>query len=86
MANCTQMERLISTYKYKSLIHKYATAFEEKSVGGARMAVPIKNYTVPVALCVIGPSMRLAPKMMGLLNELIQSANNISEKLLKAAS
>ena len=61
----------------------YATAFEEKSVGGASIAVPIKNYTQPVALCIIGPSMRLAPKMMGLLNELMQSANKISDKLLK---
>jgi len=64
----------------------YATAFEEKSVGGASIAVPIKNYTYPVALCMVGPSMRLAPKMMGLLNELTQSASAISDKLLRLTS
>lgn len=64
----------------------YATSFEEKTSGGAGLAVPIKNYICPVALGIIGPDTRLAPKMMTLLEEMKNSANRISKKLLAVYS
>lgn len=60
----------------------YATSFEEKTIGGAGISVPIRNYTCPVALSIIGPDTRLAPKLMGLLEEMRSSADLISKKLL----
>ena len=60
----------------------YATSFGERTPGGAGISVLIRNYSCPVALCIIGPENRLAPKLMGLLEELKNSAESISKMLL----
>ncbi len=60
----------------------YATSFEEIFPNCAGIAVPIRNYFCPVALDILGPSIRLAPKMMSLLPEMLDSADRISKKLL----
>jgi DNA-binding IclR family transcriptional regulator len=59
----------------------YAISFEETAVGGAAISLPVKNYVCPVAISIIGPDNRLAPKMMGLLEEMKISAERISNKL-----
>ncbi len=61
----------------------YAISFEEITIGGASISFPIKNYVCPVAVSIIGPDNRLAPKMMGLIEEMRISAARISEKLLE---
>ncbi len=59
----------------------YATSFGERTMGGAGISVLIDDYLCPIALCIIGPDSRLAPKMMGLLEELKLSAESISRAL-----
>lgn len=48
----------------------YATSFEETVVGGAGISAPIKNYVCPVALTIVGPIDRFAPKLMDILEDL----------------
>jgi DNA-binding IclR family transcriptional regulator len=61
----------------------YATSFGERTSGGAGISVLINNYLCPVALCILGPENRLAPKMMSLLEELKHSSEVISRTLLE---
>jgi len=76
----TRRDELIEEIK-KINKQGYATSFGERTVGGAGISVLIRNYLCPVALCIIGPDNRLAPKLMGLLEELKSSADNISKTL-----
>ncbi len=62
----------------------YATSFGERVTGSASISVPVKNYICPVSLSVLGPDNRFTLKtMMRFLGEIKESANNISNKLLK---
>lgn len=53
------------------------------ALGAASVAVPIKNYSSPVALSILAPEARFGPKVMDILEEMKESANRISIKLLK---
>ncbi|OGO32738.1 MAG: hypothetical protein A2Z29_07980 [Chloroflexi bacterium RBG_16_56_11] len=56
----------------------YALSYGERVVGTLCMAAPVKNYILPVMLCVVGPESRLQPKVKDALKELRDSANRIS--------
>lgn len=58
----------------------YATSFAETTPGAAGLAVPIKNYAVPVALGVYGPETRFN-RITENLPEIKNSAALISQKL-----
>ena len=51
------------------------------ALGAASVAVPIKDYFNPVALSILGPEARFAPKKMDVLKEMKESANRISIKV-----
>lgn len=57
----------------------YATSFGETQAGTAGISVPIKNYTGPVVLCVLGPEFRFSPTTY--LEEIKKSTLRISNKL-----
>jgi DNA-binding IclR family transcriptional regulator len=59
----------------------FATSFGERVEGSASISVPVRGYLCPVALSILGPEIRFAPKMMGHLEVLITAAQRISEKL-----
>jgi len=64
----------------------YATSFSERVLGSGAISVPIKNYSCPVALSILGPDNRFSlDKMMGILEKLRDSASSISIKLKGAA-
>ena len=68
-------------------IHKvrrlgYATSFGERVAGSACVSVPVVNYSVPVALSVLGPDNRFTPDVLQKSIKDIKSAGRrISEKL-----
>jgi DNA-binding IclR family transcriptional regulator len=78
----TKKDMLLDEIK-KSRQLGYATSFGERTPGGAGISVPIKNYVYPAAISVIGPDTRLEPKLMSLVDDMMESANRISEKLLR---
>jgi len=61
----------------------YAITFGEVIQGNVGMAVPIKNYVCPAALCVFGPEDRFRKNIMNFEKELKVSAARISRKLLE---
>lgn len=61
----------------------YALTFEEYTEGAGALAVPIKNYTCPVALWIAGPRERIKENYTNLLVHLKNSAATISKKLDK---
>lgn len=60
---------------------KYSISFGETQVGTAGVTVPIKNYSWPAAMCILGPQFRFVPK--DTLEELKMSASRVSAKLLE---
>jgi DNA-binding IclR family transcriptional regulator len=61
----------------------YATSFGERIEGSASISVPVRNYICPVALSVLGPDNRFKPRMMDVLQEMQESAENISKRLME---
>lgn len=61
----------------------YATSFGEAVEGAASIAVPILNYSCPVALIIIGPESRVKENSATMLSELQASAAVISQKILE---
>ncbi|UCE35438.1 MAG: IclR family transcriptional regulator [Deltaproteobacteria bacterium] len=60
----------------------YATSFGERLPGSACIAVPVKDYYSPLTLSIIGPESRFLPeKMFSILDEMKQSAANISNRI-----
>ncbi len=59
----------------------YAVSFGETIEGGAGIAVPIRNYSCPVALVIVGPELRIKENKDILLKELKHSAELISENI-----
>jgi DNA-binding IclR family transcriptional regulator len=57
----------------------YATSVGEDYPGSTGISVPISGYTIPVALCVLGPEFRLKPD--DVLSKMIKTASRIEEKL-----
>ncbi|MGA2462987.1 MAG: IclR family transcriptional regulator C-terminal domain-containing protein [Thermodesulfobacteriota bacterium] len=79
-------KRVLLTELEKVKKQGYSTSFSERVPGSASISVPIKNYTCPVALSILGPDNRFSlGKMMGGLEKLKDSASNISIKLKGAA-
>jgi DNA-binding IclR family transcriptional regulator len=62
----------------------YATSYGETVVGVSSISVPVKDYVEPVALSILGPEFRFASPMLKFVNELKNSANQISQDFLKA--
>jgi DNA-binding IclR family transcriptional regulator len=62
----------------------YSVSFAERLPGGASVSVPIRHYTCPVALSILGPEERFKPRMMDFLKKMNQSAKRISAKLKRS--
>jgi DNA-binding IclR family transcriptional regulator len=56
----------------------YAVSCGERIAGVICLSTPVKNYTYPAALSIIGPSQRLEPKLADLAEALKASAKRIS--------
>ena len=61
----------------------YAVSSSELVVGAGSVAVPINNYSQPVAMCVLGPEKRIVNRVNGILAELRSSASAIEKALGK---
>lgn len=61
----------------------YSFTVGEYQEGAAAVAVPIKNYTCPVALWVAGPEERIVKVRVNILGHLRNSAKEISKNLEK---
>lgn len=60
----------------------YATSHDEVEVGVAAISVPVRNYSVPASITILGPKDRLAPRIMDFLDEVKRKASEVSEALL----
>ena len=70
--------------KEVSLVEKngYATSFGEFILGVSSIAVPVKGYVVPVAMCIFGPLERFDLKRMKkVLPDLKKASKRITNKL-----
>ncbi len=62
----------------------YAVSFGEYLLGASSVAVPIKGYIMPVAICIFGPEQRFnKDKMMEVLPILKEASDIISRKIKK---
>ncbi|MCK5552783.1 MAG: IclR family transcriptional regulator [Deltaproteobacteria bacterium] len=59
----------------------YAISFGERVIGSASISAPVKNYSVPVALCIVGPHDRISTNLKSLLQEIKVTAARISNRL-----
>jgi len=64
----------------------YAVSFSELVVGAGSVSIPIKNYSQPVAMCVLGPENRIANRIDEILTELRASASAIEKALVRDKS
>lgn len=76
----TNKELLIAQIK-QARQRGYAVSYGERTAGAASISVPIKNYTCPAALSILGFERSIKPKESYLIKELIISANRISEAI-----
>jgi DNA-binding IclR family transcriptional regulator len=61
----------------------YAVSYSELVEGAASVAVPIKNYSQPVAMCVLGPENRMKNRIDEIYRKLRLSASAIEKALSK---
>ncbi len=70
---------------YKEVIETrrqgYSMSYGERFKGGFTIAVPINNYTCPVALFAVGPEDRIQPLSGEILSEMQKSAACIAQRL-----
>ncbi len=59
----------------------FAISFGETIEGGAGVAVPIRHYSCPVALVIVGPEDRIKENRAVILKELALSSETISENI-----
>ncbi len=59
----------------------YAVSYGERITGVVGISSPIKSYTSPVALSIVGPESRVVPQLTTLIDELKPAAERISERL-----
>ena len=79
----TDLKALFSEI-YQVRSQGYALSFGERVVGGSCVSVLVKNYVIPVALSILGPSNRFTrQRIMDLLPRVRESAEKISKKLMK---
>ena len=64
----------------------YAASWSELVVGAGSVAVPIKNYSQPVAMCVLGPENRIVNRVDEILTKLRASASAIEKALARDKS
>jgi DNA-binding IclR family transcriptional regulator len=76
----TDKELLIAQLKDIRL-KGYAVSYGERVPGTTCVAVPIKNYFLPVVLCVVGPESRLQPRVKDVLALLKASSTRISSSI-----
>ena len=61
----------------------YAISSSESVVNASAIAVPLTNYTCPIALVIVGPDDRIEERTELILKELVKSAKLISAKIMK---
>ena len=64
----------------------YAVSYGERIAGAMCISVPIKNYSLPVALSVVGPESRLKLREKEVIAELIASSARISDNIARIFS
>ncbi len=57
----------------------YAVSYGERIEGAMCISVPIKNYSLPVVLSIVGPESRLRPKTKEVIPQMTVSAKRITE-------
>jgi DNA-binding IclR family transcriptional regulator len=61
----------------------YAVGHNETTFGVTCISAPVKNYALPAVLNLLGPEIRMRPRLADLTRELRDCASGISQKLLK---
>ncbi|MFW2367954.1 MAG: IclR family transcriptional regulator [Desulforhopalus sp.] len=61
----------------------YSISISETVTNAAAIAVPLKNYTCPVALAIVGSDDQIIERKEHILNELIKSGEHLSIKMLE---
>jgi IclR family KDG regulon transcriptional repressor len=77
------------TIKPEALISKiqqirqqgYAYSNSELSLGVTCISAPVKNYSLPAVLNLVGPEFRMKPRMADFTRELLKSTTHISDNL-----
>jgi len=85
----TQDFRKVNLLKEVGLAEKngYAVSFGEIVPGASSIAVPVKGYVIPVAICIFGPMERFdLQTMMKILPELRRASKNITKNIEKNIS
>jgi DNA-binding IclR family transcriptional regulator len=59
----------------------YAVSFGERIDGAMCISVPIKNYSLPAVMSIVGPESRLQAKTKSVVAEMLVSARRISETI-----
>ena len=59
----------------------YAVSMSELVEGAASVAVPIRNYSQAVAMCVLGPQIRMCNRIKGILDNLRKTVPAIEKSL-----
>jgi DNA-binding IclR family transcriptional regulator len=77
----TKQQKLLTTQLKQIRKQGYAISYGERIPGGMAISAPIKNYTHPTALSIVGPESRFKPKSAGLTKVLLVSAEKISKRL-----
>ncbi len=76
----TNKDKLISELE-EIRVQGYAITYSENVDGAASIAVPLLNYSCPIALIIIGPEDRIKENSTAILKELKASAAIISDKI-----
>ena len=63
---------------------QYAVSYGERIAGAMCVSAPVKQYTYPVALSILGPEIRLKPRAKEIIEELTASASRISNSISRA--
>lgn len=53
----------------------------ERIIGAMGISTPVKNYSLPVALSIVGPEVRMKPRVKELLEALQTSALRVSRNI-----
>ncbi len=61
----------------------YSLSRGERILGALSVSAPVKNYTCPVSLNVLGPEIRVSPNIQQLYKELTGSATRLSADILE---
>jgi DNA-binding IclR family transcriptional regulator len=59
----------------------YAVTYAERIAGTISVSAPVKNYTYPAAVSILGPESRLKTRVKDVVKELLASADKISDNI-----